>query len=226
MFAELAEVVDTLDITAGPHALTHLMAITDRLNARVSAAVGELDASGGYGLDGSISTQAWLTHHGRHARPVAHAHVANARRLRNLPGVQSAWETGQISADQARIIARTIDARVTDRFNTAAPDLLPVLAPLSVRDIAYVCGVWNQQATVGLDDRPPTHATSGMHPNKTLDGTWHGDLTLDPDDGEIVDSALRQIIADDPLTSGDGTSIRTMPERHADARSALPLPRM
>ena len=60
-----------------------------------------------------------------------------------------------------------------------------------------------------------------MHLNKTLDGTWHGDLTLDPDDGETVDTALRQIIADDPLTDSDGTPIRTMAERRADPLVSL-----
>ena len=113
MFAVLGEAVDTLDIPPGPHALTYLIAITDRLNARVSAAIGDLDASGDYGLDGSISAQAWLTLNGRHARPTAHALVSNARRLRTLPGVQTAWETGQISSDQARTIARMI-ARTID----------------------------------------------------------------------------------------------------------------
>ena len=58
MFADLSGVVDRLDIPPGPLALTHLLAITDRLQARVSAAVGELDASGDYGLDGAISAQA------------------------------------------------------------------------------------------------------------------------------------------------------------------------
>ncbi len=62
---EVETAVTSLVVAADRDSVAHVLAVLDRLQARVVAAVGELDAAGGWALDGAGSLPAWLRDRGR-----------------------------------------------------------------------------------------------------------------------------------------------------------------
>jgi hypothetical protein len=62
MFEALAEAVEHLEIPAWGDALAEAMAIRDRLDAAICAAVGVFDAERGWEVEGATSMTAWLRH--------------------------------------------------------------------------------------------------------------------------------------------------------------------
>jgi hypothetical protein len=59
----LAEAIDDLDLPVDGSVLVEAFALTDRLNAKLMAAVGEHDAAEVWRNDGATSMTAWLRHH-------------------------------------------------------------------------------------------------------------------------------------------------------------------
>lgn len=213
MFVALATAIDGLTISTTEE-LAAALALADRLRARISAAVDEIHRTGSFALDGALSMTGWLTARARCSRAAASATVATAARLRALPTVQHAWDAGVLSADQVRAVAHTVDRRVVDQFDAVAAELMSVLAPLPVADVIRAIEHWNAHATRALDD-PPPREPAGFHLDKTLDGGWRGDLTLDAQDGEVVSTALHRALDRTPPTEGEPA--RSLSQRRADA---------
>ena len=63
MFEQLGDAIEELDIPADGAALAAVVALRDRLDARISDAVADCDRAGLWELDGATSMTAWLTHH-------------------------------------------------------------------------------------------------------------------------------------------------------------------
>jgi hypothetical protein len=67
MFEELGTAIDQLDIPVDGAALAAILALRDRLDARISDAVAAHDRAGLWELDDATSMTAWLTDRGGHA---------------------------------------------------------------------------------------------------------------------------------------------------------------
>ena len=76
MFEELGTAIDQLDIPADSAALAAILALRDRLDARISDAVATHDHAGLWELDGATSMTAWLTDRARMPRARAAATVS------------------------------------------------------------------------------------------------------------------------------------------------------
>src|SRR5437016_3708375 len=72
--------------------------------------------------------------------------------------------------------------------------------------------VWKARAEALIDEEPPATPERSLHVNDSLDGQYHGQITLDPDGGEIVSVALALAETDD----ADGEPARTPAQRRAD----------
>ncbi|HKA85198.1 MAG TPA: DUF222 domain-containing protein, partial [Acidimicrobiales bacterium] len=105
MFEQLGEAIEGLDIPVDVAALAEVLALRDRLDARISDAVADCDRVGLWELDGATSMTAWLTHHTRMPRPRAAATSARARKLAQLPVTATAWRDGTLSSGQVDAIA-------------------------------------------------------------------------------------------------------------------------
>src|SRR5262245_57684350 len=108
--------------------------VLDRLTAQVVAAIGAFDASGGWALDGCTSMTAWLRTQGDRSAQDAARLAREAARLRSLPVVAAAYESGELSGGHVAVITRAVSASTVDRFADHEAELVPTLASLSVHD--------------------------------------------------------------------------------------------
>ena len=211
MFEELGDAIEGLDIPVDGAALAAVMALRDRLDARISDAVAHCDRAGLWELDGATSMTAWLSHHTRMARPRAAATTARARKLTQLPVTARAWRDGVLSTGQVDAIAANLDPDTVALFADHETAMVPTLVELPVRDVAVAMGAWRECATTHRDPKPePAHT---LHLSRTLGGRWRLDANLGPEGGELLATALR--LAESPDT--DGEAARTAATRRADA---------
>src|SRR5262245_43112122 len=208
---QLGEAIDGLDIPVDGAALAEVLALRDRLDARISDAVAHCDRAGLWELDGATSMTAWLTHHTRMPRPRASATSARARKLAQLPVTAGAWRDGTLSSGQVDAIAANLDPGTVALFADHEQVMVPTLVDLSVRDVATAMGAWRECATADRDPKPEPADT--LHLSRTLGGRWRQDANLGPESGELLATALR--LAQSP--DGDGEAARSAATRRADA---------
>jgi hypothetical protein len=211
VFEELGNAIDELDIPAGGAALTAVLALRDRLDARISDAVADLDRAGLWELDGATSTTAWLTHHTRMPRAPASAIASRARKVAQLPVTAAAWRDGLLSSGQIDAIAANLDPATLALFAHHEAGLVPHLVDLSVRDVALAMAAWRECATADRESKP--EPAQALHLSRTLGGRWRLDANLGPEGGELLATALR--LAHNPDV--DGEPARSAATRRADA---------
>jgi hypothetical protein len=107
---ELGTAVETLDIPLDGDALAAVIALRDRLEARISDTIAAYDAALLWELDGATSLTGWLADRGGMARPRAAASAARARKLARLSVTPRAWRDGVLSGGQVEAIAANLDA--------------------------------------------------------------------------------------------------------------------
>jgi Domain of unknown function (DUF222) len=100
MFEQLGDAIDKLHIPVDGAALTAVLAVRDRLDARISDAVAAHDRAGVWELDGATSMTAWLADRAAMPRPRAAATASRARKLARLPVTAAAWRNGVLSSGQ------------------------------------------------------------------------------------------------------------------------------
>src|SRR5918996_92016 len=81
VFGQLERAIDDLDIPVDGDALVTVIALRDRLEARITDAVATVDRASLWELDGATSMTAWLADRARMARPHAAATASRARKL-------------------------------------------------------------------------------------------------------------------------------------------------
>src|SRR3546814_20256333 len=90
MFEELRDALENLVVTAEPDAVAELHRLHGILDAKTAACLAELDSSGEWAADGSVSMSSWMRvrlrmSHGQatqppHTSPLARAHPATPTR--------------------------------------------------------------------------------------------------------------------------------------------------
>ena len=65
MLADLAAVIEGLDVPFDGESLERAIALRDRLDARIAQATGSFEANGWWAGDASVSFVAWLRAHAR-----------------------------------------------------------------------------------------------------------------------------------------------------------------
>ncbi len=211
MFEELGTAIDQLDIPADGAALTAVLGLRDRLDARISDAVAAHDHTGLWELDGATSMTAWLADRAAMPRPRAAATASRARKLAHLPVTAGAWRDGVLSSGQVEAIAANLDPDTVAVFADHETVMVPTLVELSVRDVATAMAAWRDCASVHRDPKP--EPPQGLHLSRTLAGRWRLDANLGPETGELLATALR--LAQTPDT--DGEPARTVATRRGDA---------
>jgi hypothetical protein len=211
MFEELGDAIEGLDIPVDGAALADVLALRDRLDARISDAVADCDRAGLWELDGATSMTAWLTHHTRMPRPRASAVTTRARKLAQLPVTAGAWRDGTLSSGQVDAVAANLDPHTVALFADHETAMMPTLVDLSVRDVAVAMAAWRECATADRDPKPEPAQT--LHLSRTLGGRSRLDANLGAETGELLATALR--LAESPDV--DGEPARSAATRRADA---------
>ena len=98
---------------------------------------------------------AWLRHEARMSRRDASRCARTARRLRDLPMTAGAYRDGSLSGGQLQAIMANLNDRTAPLFADAESELVPLLVPLPVADVARVMQAWAQAAKDELQDDQP-----------------------------------------------------------------------
>lgn len=216
VFERLASAVEEIDIPPVGDAVAEVLELIDRLTAKVSAAVGEFDAEGGWALEGATSAVAWLRHRAGMTSSTANNTVRTARSLRQLPVTAAAWRDGSLSGGQVQAITKNVNDRSLALFADDEASVVPALTELSVRDTATVMQMWAARAEALLDDDgEPRLPERSVYLSGTLHGRYVLDGDLDPEGGSIVATAIRLASSRDRDTEDEPW--RTPARRRADA---------
>jgi hypothetical protein len=152
---QLDELLGQLEVPASREALTWVLGFADRVQARALEAVRTFDDGEGWRDEGATSMTAWLRHQGRMSSPQARRTTRTAQRLGDLPVTAAAYRDGSLSGGQVQAIMANLNDALTPEFAAAETVMVPLLVPLSVRDVARVMQAWAQAAKDELQDDEP-----------------------------------------------------------------------
>jgi Domain of unknown function (DUF222) len=213
MFEALAEAIDRLSVPPCGQAITEALALRNRLDSKISEAVGAFDAAGLWDLDAATSMTAWLRHHASLTKREA-AHLSTrAKRLRSLPVTAAAWQSGEITGGQVDAVVANLRPEHLELFSEHEAELIPTLVGLSVTVTARAMAHWAAHAAALDDEAESPEPERSLHLSKTLDGAWALNGTLHPEAGDVVAVALR--MGESPDSAAEPA--RTPAERRADA---------
>ncbi len=212
MAGVLAEPADDPRAAAEVDALLVLRA---QLDAVLLSRLGDVDRSGTWSLDGSVTQAAWLRNRGNLGRHDASRSTTPARRLSEHPHVRAALRAGRITEEHASVVCtalRQIDGELWEEqeplFVRAAELTDPVTLATELR-----------KRTAALAPLPAERGAERRRDQRrfglreTLDGMWHLSGLLDPESGTLLQTAITSQRRTDH-TDGD---TRTPAQRDADA---------
>jgi len=186
----------------------------DAMEAQWLSMVGEYTKSGAWQADRYVSAAAAIQQRCNMNAGAARAAVRLAKTLRRLPATQAAFDAGEISRAHASVMA---DAYTEERAEQLAcieeglVDFARKVDPKSLRAAV-------QQYTDAIDgDDGAGNDKKAYEKNKfhisAVGARVRGDLSLDPEAGEIISAAVEAMAADLKV---DGDQRRTS-QRHAEA---------
>lgn len=188
MFDELAAAVEALDVPLDEGALRSLLAVHDRLSAKVALAVGRFDAAGLWGVGGAMSMKAWLRAEG-YVGADGHRLAVLGQRLVQLPLLAAAWAEGELSNGQVRVVMAQLTDANTAMFAMAEHAFVPSLVGLSVEDTNRFMTEWRARADAEADVEPDEPELSLCH-SATFEGRFVTNGSFDADTGSVVATAL------------------------------------
>lgn len=188
MLSGLAAEMEHLDIPIEGEAISDVIALYDRLAARIAAAAGAFEAHR-ISVDATMPMTAWLRANGGMTRRAASRLWSQAARLRRLPVTAAAYADGVLSAGQIEAIVIILDDELTDTFAAQESELVPSLAPLTVAGVARAMSAWKLRAHP--EPTEPHEPDRAVYLSNTLDDRYVLDGALDPEGGAVVATALR-----------------------------------
>lgn len=221
-FAMLQRSVDGMlgcGVPADGESLVALRREVDRLHALIAEAEVRFDVHELWRDDGAGSLCKWFTMRGGLSPKAASAETRRIHRLESWPEVREAWSSGVLSGSQVDVLMSAVPHRFVSLFAHHAPGVIEAIAPLDVEQTTVAMRQWVRaaEASDGADDfreRP-----SGLHLDRTFDGTFLMQGVLQPAEAAIVDATLRVFDAPDEVDD-DGQLIgerRSMGQRQVDA---------
>jgi hypothetical protein len=200
---EVGELADSPDAATAELVLA-AVAVSGRVDALVTRAVGVFDAKTIWAGDGARSCGGWLAARSELSRARAGAITASARDLRACPAVDAAYIAGTLGTAKVRLL---LDARQAwpDRCTAAEEDLVARIAPLSVAHASVVCATWAALAEAARaadtaeragDDpdgvpEPDPVVENRSHISQTFGGRWRIDGDYDPVTGAEIAAAVQ-----------------------------------
>ncbi|HTJ74834.1 MAG TPA: DUF222 domain-containing protein, partial [Acidimicrobiales bacterium] len=161
MFEDLAAAIEDLDIPLDAESLAAVVALRDRLDARIAEAVGSFEGHGWWGFDGSASMTAWLRSHGRMTARAAQRLRCVGHRLRSLPVCARAYANGTLSGGQVEAIVARLDDETVGIFAAQEAELVPYLVPLTVAGVSRAMAAWLVRARP--EEAVPEEAEQSLH---------------------------------------------------------------
>lgn len=158
--------------------------------------VAEFDRREGFAGWGLASTARWLSHTCGLSRRTALEHVRVAVALRDIPALAAEMRRGRLSYSQARAISRVVEPG----DDVVVADLVQAAQHCSVGQLeSVVRGLRTvERIETGVDD-------SGEYLRHSWrpDGRWRLNARLEPDRGELVQSAVASVARAEGLNYAD-----------------------
>jgi hypothetical protein len=187
---ELLAALACLQVAPVAEDIEELLALRDRLDAKLSEALRVFETESGWSKDGSLSLSAWLAAHGRRSRKEAHREAVTAKRLSQLPTTAAAWAEGVLSSSQVGAVVANVSAERAGLYAAHEDELTPVLATLSASDTAAAMRAWRLHAEATEDGAEAPYRPSEFHLSETLDARGELSGHLSVEDAAVVGAAL------------------------------------
>jgi Domain of unknown function (DUF222) len=172
----------------------------------------EMDRRGSFRRDGYLSISAWLAHRFRMTFSAATQLVRVARALEHMPRAREALAGGEISRSAAAVLAaaREVDPAEFSRVEEA---LVDTAGTLPIRDLKRAVALWRDAIDERRAEADAEHLFQlrRLHVSPTLEGMVRVDGDLDPETGQILITALRNVL--DAEERQPGADRRTFAER-------------
>jgi hypothetical protein len=208
MLADLAAVIEDLEVPFDGESLERALALRDRLDARIAKATGTFEVNGWWAGDASASCVAWLRAHAKMTRRSAQWLRTLAVRLRSLPVCAEAYADGSLSGGQIEAILARVDDKNVEIFAAQEAELVPYLIPMTVAGVSLAMGYW--LARNRPEPTEPKEPERSLHLSPTLDDRWLLNGSLDAEGGSVIATALR-------LATPDKTDVLNPATRRANA---------
>ena len=232
--AELDPLLSLDGLTEGEvaAAAVEMERLRSMVEARCARTAGLLDTSQAWVADGARSAKDWLAWKTHLPRGRLAGSLRCARRLRDLPAVETAFLAGDLSEDHVRLLAkaRAVTAEAFD--DSGARFLVEAAGELFFTQWANAVTYWCHRAAPddAETDARARYDARRAHCSRTFAGNVRVDADLHVTGGEIfareLDRLYRQLFDDDLAEARDRLGIpdpplhelaRTAPQRRADA---------
>lgn len=211
----LAAAVSSLELAPVTEEIEQVLRVRDRLDAKISEALRELDVREEWASDGALSLTAWLISHGRRSQRDARREAVVARRLAELPVTSAAWSDGTLSSGQVAAIVANVSSERAGLYGEHEADMTPVLAELSVRDTGSAMQLWRMRASACEDPSEAPERPSEIYLSQTMGGRHELSGHLGAEDSGVVEAAIN-VAKGNKLAEGEGP-FPSAPESRATA---------
>jgi hypothetical protein len=185
----------------------------ERQAALLELSAARLEATGAFGLDGTVSMNAWLRNHLRMTPQRAGTMLRNGRFLNKSAVFAEAAVDGSLSASQIEVAARTGKSKYSEILAETQEGLADTLKGLDIGQTVRAVDHWIHRADALLDEKaPPIERPNELTFGTTMDDVTHGTFRLNEAAGTEFDKAIQNAITH---TGTDET--RTLAERQGDA---------
>lgn len=189
-------------------ALGHL----ERFGAMIGVAAAQLNASGGWAADGSLSMAAWLRQHARLSHRDAARLLREGRFLDTFSSVGDAAMSGRLSSSQVNALRAAVSKPTRDLFDEHQQGVVDAVAGLDAAGTEQVCQSWRDKAEAVVEMPEPRVPERSWKTAPLEDGTVVGRFVFDKVAAEQMEAAL------ETARCWDGPGDRRSPAvRNADA---------
>jgi hypothetical protein len=220
----------TADLPPPAELVTELIALGQQLQALVAEAVDRFGQTTAWQDDGARSPVTWLTASCHLPRREAARLQSLGEVARMLPAFGSAWRRGEVTSDHLAALAPLRRRPVADALGNDQHLLAELASTLSYPDFRRALAYWLQHAdpdgceAAELERRARRRVT--LH--QSFEGTWFGDLCLDPISGAIVATELERLeealFASDLAEAASRHDEPTPTDHAAGATTTTPTP--
>jgi hypothetical protein len=193
--AAIDELVASGPSLSDPESIVQLQIERARLDAFVTAAVADFEASGEWAPSGARTAAAWITHECQIPKKDAARQVRRGRHCRHLPEFEAAWAAGEITADYIDLVA-SVRRRATEEALARDEAMLVEQAKeLPYDDFARLMAYWEQHADPdgAEEDDMERRARRDVYLVESIAGTFLGRMTLDAISGAIVSAEHQRL---------------------------------
>jgi hypothetical protein len=193
--AAIDELVSSGPALCDPESIAELEIERARLDAFVTAAVADFDASGEWAPSGARTAAAWITHACQIPKKDAARQVRRGRHCRHLPLFTAAWSKGEITADHLDVVASVRRPSTQEALARDEAMLVDYAKDLTYDEFVALMRYWAQHADPdgAEEDDMERRARRDVYLVESVSGTFLGRMTLDPISGAIVAGELGRL---------------------------------